>query len=63
MDRERRIFEEYIKMQVNKQFNDTLDKIKAEIEQIDCLPIEDGSDGYDYYVNRYDVLQIVDNIR
>lgn len=33
MDRERYIFEEYIKKQVNKQVNDMLDKIRAEIER------------------------------
>lgn len=33
MDRERYIFEEYIKMQVNKQVNDMLDKIRTEIKE------------------------------
>lgn len=37
-----------------------LDKIKTQIRRMDYLTIEDGSDGYDYYINRDDVLQILD---
>jgi hypothetical protein len=52
MDRERYIFEEYIKMQVNKQVNkqvnDMLDKIRAEImdfeEELFHRPNTDYSD-------------------
>ena len=40
-----------------------LDKIRAEIEQINYLSIEDGSDGYDEYINRYDVLNIIDKYK
>ena len=40
-----------------------LDKIRAEIERMDYLNIEDGSDGYDNYVDRYDVLKIIDKYR
>lgn len=37
-----------------------LEQIRAEIEHLDYLNIEDGSDGYDKYVDQYDVLQIID---
>jgi hypothetical protein len=40
-----------------------LDKIRAEIEQINYLSIEDGSNGYDEYINRYDVLNIIDKYK
>lgn len=40
-----------------------LDKIRAEIMGIDYLTIEDGSDGYDYYVNRDDVFKILDKYK
>lgn len=43
--------------------NDVLDKIRTEIEGMDYLDIEDGSDGYDNYIDRYDVLQIIDKYR
>lgn len=42
---------------------EVLDKIRAEIERMDYLNIEDGSDGYDNYVDRYEVLQIIDKYR
>lgn len=40
-----------------------LDKIRAEIEKLDYLTIEDGSDGYDHYVDKYDVLKIINKYR
>ena len=40
--------------------NEVLEKIRAEIEHLNYLSIEDGSDGYDKYVDQYDVLQIID---
>lgn len=40
-----------------------LDNIRAEIGKMNYLSIEDGSDGYDYYIDRYDVLQIIDKYR
>lgn len=43
--------------------SDVLDKIKADIEKLDYLTIEDGSDGYDHYVDKYDVLKIVDKYK
>ncbi len=43
-----------------KALEPILDKIRAEIEQLDYLTIKDGSDGYDYYVDKYDVLKIID---
>lgn len=42
---------------------DILDKIRAEIERMDYLDIEDGSDGYDKYVDQYDVLQIINKYK
>ena len=42
---------------------DVLDKIKAEIEKLEYLNIEDGSDGYDKYIEQYEVLQIIDKYR
>ena len=43
--------------------SDVLDKIRAEIEHLNYLNIEDGSDGYDKYIDQYDVLQIIDKYR
>ena len=40
-----------------------LDKIRAEIERMDYLDIEDGSDGYDKYVDQYDVMKIIDKYK
>ena len=40
-----------------------LDKIKAEIEKLEYLNIEDGSDGYDKYIEQDEVLQIIDKYR
>lgn len=39
---------------------EVLDKIRAEIERMDYLNIEDG---YDKYVDRYDVLKIIDKYK
>jgi len=36
-----------------------LKTIKAEIEKLEHLNIEDGSDGYDKYVEQYEVLTII----
>ena len=43
--------------------SDVLDKIRAEIEHLNYLNSEDGSDGYDKYIDQYDVLQIIDKYR
>lgn len=40
-----------------------IDKIKAEIEKLEYLNIEDGSDGYDKYIEQDEVLQIIDKYR
>ncbi len=36
-----------------------LEKIKAEIEKLEYLNIEDGSDGYDKYIEQYEALKII----
>lgn len=55
---------EYIEMtKVLNREVDVLDKIRTEIEHLDYLNIEDGSDGYDKYVDQYDVMQIIDKYR
>lgn len=43
--------------------NDVLDKLRAEIEALDYLNIDDGSDGYDKYIEQYEVLQIIDKYK
>lgn len=40
--------------------NDVLEKIRAEIEKLEYLNIEDGSGGYDKYIEQYEVLKILD---
>lgn len=40
-----------------------LDKIRAEIENLEYLSIEDGSDGYDKYIDQYEVLKIIDKYK
>jgi len=40
-----------------------LDKIRAEIEALEYLNIEDGSDGYDKYIEQYEVLKIIDKYK
>ena len=47
----------------NKEVNEVLDKIRAEIKKLDYLSIADGSDGYDKYIDQQDVLQIIDKYR
>ena len=47
----------------NQPTVDVLEQIRAEIEHLDYLNIEDGSDGYDKYVDQYDVLQIIDKYK
>ena len=42
---------------------DVLDKIRAEIEALEYLNIEDGSDGYDKYIEQYEVLKIIDKYK
>ena len=42
---------------------DVLEQIRAEIEALEYLKIEDGSDGYDKYIEQYEVLKIIDNYR
>lgn len=40
-----------------------LDKVRAEIEKLEYLNIEDGSDGYDKYIEQYEVLKIIDKYK
>lgn len=40
-----------------------LDKIRAEIENLEYLNIEDGSDGYDKYIEQSEVLNIIDKYK
>ena len=40
-----------------------LDTIRAEIDKLEYLNIEDGSDGYDKYIEQYEVLKIIDKYR
>lgn len=40
-----------------------LDKIRAEIENLEHLNIEDGSDGYDKYIEQSEVLNIIDKYK
>ena len=37
-----------------------LDKIRAEIEALEYLNIEDGSGGFDKYIEQYEALKIID---
>ena len=43
--------------------DDVLDKIRAEIEKLEYLNIEDGSDGFDKYIEQYEVLKIIDKYK
>lgn len=53
--------EDLMKMYMNvKQTDSVLEDIKAEINGLDYLSIEDGSSGYDKYLDKYKVLQIID---
>jgi hypothetical protein len=45
-----------------KQEN-VLEKIRAEIEELEYLNIEDGSDGHDKYIEQYEVLQILNKYK
>lgn len=47
----------------NERMHDVLDKLRAEMEALEYLSIEDGSDGYDKYIERYEVLNIIDKYR
>ena len=38
-------------------------KIRAEIAALEYLNIEDGSDGYDKYIEQYEVLKIIDKYK
>ena len=40
-----------------------IDKVRVEVEKLDYLSIEDGSDGYDRYIDQQDVLQILDKYK
>lgn len=40
-----------------------LDKISVEIEAFECWSAEDNSDGYDKYIEQYEVLKIIDNYK
>lgn len=40
-----------------------LNKIRAEIQALEYLNIEDGSDGYDKYIEQYEVLNIIDKYK
>jgi hypothetical protein len=40
-----------------------LDKIRAEIKALEYLNIEDGSNGYDKYIEQYEVLKIIDKYK
>lgn len=42
---------------------DVLDKIRGEIEKLEYLNIDDGSDGYDKYIEQYEVLKIIDKYK
>lgn len=42
---------------------DVLDKIRAEIEKLEYLNIDDGSDGHDKYIEQYEVLKIIDKYK
>ena len=43
--------------------SDVLDKIRAEVEALEYLNIEDGSDGYDKYIEQYEVIKILDKYK
>ncbi len=43
--------------------NDALEKIRTEVEKFEYLNIEDGSDGYDKYIEQYEVLKIIDEYK
>ena len=43
--------------------DDVLDKIRAEIEKLEYLNIEDSSDGFDKYIEQYEVLKIIDKYK
>lgn len=43
--------------------SDVLNKLRAEMEALEYLSIEDGSDGYDKYIERYEVLNIIDKYK
>ena len=45
------------------KYMEKLDKIRAEIESLEYLNIEDGSDGYDKYIEQYEVLKIIDKYK
>lgn len=43
--------------------NDALEKIRTGIKKLEYLNIEDGSDGYDKYIEKYEVLRIIDECK
>lgn len=52
---------ELIEDYVNKSQIDLLTKIKTEIDNQETLRLEDGSDGYDDYINKDDTMAILIN--
>ena len=52
-----------INEQIKDAVNAILNKITTEIEALEYLNIEDGSDGYDKYIEQYEVLKIIDKYR
>lgn len=50
-----------INEQIKDAVNAILNEIKADIETLEYLNIEDGSDGYDKYIDQYEVLKIIDD--
>lgn len=44
-------------------FSNAVDTIRAEIEKLEYLNIEDGSDGYDKYIDQYEVLKIINKYK
>jgi hypothetical protein len=52
-----------IEAYANDKVNAVLEQIRNEIEALEYLKIEDGSDGYDKYIEQYEVLKIIDNYR
>lgn len=45
---------------ISQEVNKVLEQIRTEIEKLEYLNIEDGSDGYDKYIEQYEVLKIIE---
>lgn len=39
------------------------EKVREDIEKLEYLNIEDGSNGYDKYIEQYEVLKIIDKYK